>query len=327
MNTSGPGAATVARIWFIDVGAGDCTLVIDESTKRAIVVDCPTWHVQQVKSLLAEEHAILDTVIVTHWDLDHYGGASRLAVGFPVRKVFYNHDTLFPDGDSPKNLIKTALKNFLNIPLAQEVLRPAEVGQSGGFGSVNWQILAPTHYEVTKAYLQSKKNVASAVIDIKVENLRILIGGDAVGETWARLLADTDLHSDILRWPHHGADLAGDRDGSIRDNVLASVQPKYVIVSTGSKNRHGHPSGLVVEAAASNFTVLCTQVTPGCFGFRTKSDRETSMAQTTVQGLEKPHCASTVCVECHSSSYSVSPSPTEHESRIILWPEPLCRRF
>src|SRR5260221_7383778 len=118
MSGSGSDSSLLARVWFINVGAGDCTLVMDAATRRALLVDCPTWGVRHIQRLLLQEDVILDTVIVTHWDLDHYGGASRLAVGLPVKRILYNHDTLFPGEGTPENLICTTLKNFLNIPMA-----------------------------------------------------------------------------------------------------------------------------------------------------------------------------------------------------------------
>ena len=102
------------RVWFINVGAY-CTLVMDVATGRSLLVDCPSGYVEHVKQLLSQAGATLDTVIVTHWDLDHYGGASRLAVGLPVRRILYNHDTLFPDSEISRNMRRSALKHFLNV--------------------------------------------------------------------------------------------------------------------------------------------------------------------------------------------------------------------
>lgn len=309
----------------MDVGAGDCTLVMDVATKRAVLVDCPTWHLQQVQHLLLQEDVTLDTVIVTHWDLDHYGGASRLAVGLPVSRILYNHDTLFPSVDTPRNLIPGALKHFLNVPTPNRTLGPAEAGERGGFGSVSWDILAPTHAELTQAYVARRRNIASAVVDVRVEGFRILIGGDAVSATWERLLGEIDLNSDILRWPHHGADLAGDQMGVIRDRVLSAVQPSYVIISTGTKNLYGHPSADTVYRASSQSSVLCTQVTPGCFGFISRAERKGSTARSIAEGLQPSHCAGTVYVECLSNGYTIKPSQSDHTARVQNWPRPLCQ--
>jgi len=324
MSADSPDTNLLARVWFIDVGAGDCTLVMDVATRRAVLVDCPDWSVGDVQRLLLQEEVVLDTVIVTHWDLDHYGGASRLAVGLPVRRILYNHDTLFPGEGTPQGRIPTTLKNFLNVPNSNDVLGPAAVGQSGGFGSVTWRILAPTYAELTAAYTARRRNVASAVVDVSVESLRVLIGGDAVGGTWQRLIAEGELDADILRWPHHGADLAGDVDGSIRDGILTAIKPSFVVISAGVKNPYGHPSASVVDRAASQSSVLCTQVTSGCFGFISRADRQASEARSIVEGIAESHCAGTVCVECRAGSYTVVPSPSEHRNRIQEWPRPLC---
>jgi competence protein ComEC len=325
MSDSQADNSPLARIWFMDVGSGDCTLVMDVATKRALLVDCPTWRVQEVQRLLSQEGIILDTVIVTHWDLDHYGGASRLAVGLPVNRIVYNHETLFPDSATPENLIRTALKNFLNIKAANQKLGPAEAGESGSFGSVAWHLLAPTHAELTTAYVERKRNVASAVVDVRVGSFRALIGGDAVGATWQRLLDDANLDSDVLRWPHHGADLAGDQSGDIRDRVFSAVKPTYVVISAGTKNLYGHPSADVIYGASSQSSVLCTQVTPGCFGFISSADRRTTEAKSIAQGLQPSNCAGTVYVECLSDGFTITPSPSDHRTRVESWPHPLCK--
>jgi competence protein ComEC len=315
----------VARVWFVDVGAGDCTLVVDVASGRALLVDCPSTRVADVQSLLNTEGATLDTVIVTHWDLDHYGGASRLAVGLPVSKVLYNHDTLFPNDDSPPVGIRSTLKSFLDVPFANDVLGPASAGQSGTIGILRWEILAPTHKEITEAYTARRRNVASAVVDVRMPGLRILIGGDAVSATWDRLVRERELSSDVLRWPHHGADLHGDGDGAVRDSVLEAVQPKLVVISTGTENSYGHPSHRVITSASACATVLCTQVTSGCFGFISRDQRKSREARSHVEDLDTTHCAGTVCIDCWSDSYSIRPTLDEHDLRIRRWSQPMCR--
>jgi beta-lactamase superfamily II metal-dependent hydrolase len=315
----------LVRVWFMDVGNGDCTLVVDEATKLALIVDCPSSHVNRVRNILSQENATLHTCVVTHWDADHYGGVSRLAVGLSVSCVMYNHDTLFDSDSSPPYAIRGALKEFLNLPNAATVLTPALAGAAGSFGRVSWRLLAPNYAEVTRAYVARRRNVASAVVDLSVPNARILIGGDAVAPTWSRLLAEGQLEAEMLRWPHHGAELAGDPSGDIRDRVLASVQPRYVVISTGADNPYGHPSSSVIRHAADGASVLCTQVTAGCFGYESRIRRRSDAARDIIRGLEARHCAGTVCVACFEDTYNVSPSFSTHAIRIGEWPQPLCQ--
>jgi competence protein ComEC len=315
----------LVRIWFVDVGQGDCTLVVDTQTRRALLIDCPSWHVERVRDLLRKENASLDTVIVTHWDLDHYGGAARLAVDYAAARVYYNHETLFAADSRQSVLIRTTLKHFRNIPHPDEVLNNAEAGQKGSSGHFSWEVLAPTHAELTAAYSEGRRNVASAVVDIRVPGLRILIGGDAVGASWRRLLGERDLVSNVLRWPHHGAELAGDNDGNLREAVLTAVNPDIVVISAGTRNRYGHPAHLVVRGAVSHgASVLCTQVTSGCFGYLSRDERNSDDGQSVVSQVSSSHCAGTIAVECWADTYTVVPSQANHSERVLSWPQPLC---
>lgn len=316
------------RAWFVDVGRGDCTIVIDNASKEALMIDCPSGSVNLAQQILTREGAALHTCIVTHWDADHYAGIARLAAALPVSRVHYNHDTLFEDGPggSPTFAIVGALKRFLAVKNAHEVLRPAEAGEAGAVGKIRWRLLAPTHHEVTKAYVAKRRNIASAVVDVVLPSARVLVGGDAVGSTWRRLLDEFHLEADVLRGPHHGADLEGDTEGSIRSQVLGAVKPRYVVISAGARNTFGHPSRHIVQNAAAGATVLCTQVSAGCFGFLMKRDRALPEARAIVKDLVNPRCAGTVCLSSFSDHYVISPSSADLDLRIAGWPAPMCRR-
>lgn len=316
----------LVRIWFLNVGQGDCTIVIDDDTKKALLIDCPTTHVARVKEVLDSESATLDTCIVTHWDADHYAGVARLAVALSASHVHYNHDTLFDGDDLPRFAIRGALQQFLDVDKPGDVLADARAGTGGTFGRVSWTLLAPNQYELTKAYVARRRNIASGVVDISVPSARILIGGDAVGATWLRLVNEFAIKADVLRWPHHGADLAGDASGAIRAEVMDAARPRYVIISAGTHNGYGHPSFEVIHGAAETASIMCSQVTAGCFGFLAKKDRQSSEAQEAVRALGDSSCADTVRMSCFPDYYSMSPSVFEHEARIDRWSAPMCRR-
>jgi hypothetical protein len=80
------------------------------------------------------------------------------------------------------------------------------------------------------------------------------------------LLNDGLGEADLVRWPHHGADLHGDNDGAIASKLLATARPRFVIISVGTRNRYGHPSTRVVETARQASVVVCTGRTQQCSG-------------------------------------------------------------
>ncbi len=88
---------TSSQVVFADVGQGDCRIVADFGSMQALVIDCPSGHVETVHKFLVAEGLRLSTLVVTHWDRDHYGGVARLAKKHQPESVHYNHDTLFPD--------------------------------------------------------------------------------------------------------------------------------------------------------------------------------------------------------------------------------------
>ena len=263
-------ARILGEIWFVNVGQGDCTLAVDHLTRKAILVDCPSWAVEAVARLIENEAMQLDTALVTHWDLDHYGGLARLSKRFLPRVVAYNHDTLFPDGPTNSGkFIRTTLQQFLDLVPHGVELCSAEDGRGDVLGHLGWSLLAPTHDELTRAYIAQQRNIASAVLELRLGGTRVLVGGDAVASTWRRLLDQQRLGPvEILRWPHHGASLHGDRDWSVGQRVLDSVNPRHVVVSVGTHNNHHHPNPDVVTRASKLCDLACTQKTQRCLDAR-----------------------------------------------------------
>src|SRR5689334_338722 len=123
--TQTPDGQLLADVWFLNVGQGDCTFAIDHRTRSAILIDCPSGSVKALVGVAQRENAVLDTAIVTHWDLDHYGGIARAAAALSARQVLYNHDTFFPDAESPPFAIRSTLLQFLDLRQGQTVLDSA----------------------------------------------------------------------------------------------------------------------------------------------------------------------------------------------------------
>jgi competence protein ComEC len=320
-------SSPVADLWFLNVGQGDCTLIIDRASRQTILIDCPTRHVDSLKATLLKEGLEIYAAIVTHWDLDHYGGLARISGAVRTNHVYYNHDTLFPEGKPEYGkYIKTTLQAFLDLTRFGTELHSMRYQDELNIGEVKLRFLAPTQAEVTQAYLAGRRNVASAVVAVEVGSLRALIGGDAVAATWRRLLASPEnLLADILRWPHHGAVLHGGSEDLI-DSVLATVNPERIIISTGFGNRYLHPSQEVISRSQGQLAhVYCTQVTGRCFGYITKAEEDSEGAQLVLSTVTAPACADTIRVTISDSDIDVSPSDKDHAARVKGWPAPLCQ--
>ena len=83
------------EIYFVDVGQGDCTLIVTPNDKT-ILIDgggSPTYNVGKntlIPYLLDRKIKELDYIIVSHFDEDHVGGILNVLKELEVNQVIIN---------------------------------------------------------------------------------------------------------------------------------------------------------------------------------------------------------------------------------------------
>lgn len=149
----------------------------------------------------------LDRLVLSHADNDHAGGAAALRRAHPQAEV------LAPEGSG----------------LAPA--RPCRAGQSWEWDGVRFALLhPPEHFP----YL---RNESSCVLRIEAAGRAVLLPGD-IGSIVERRLAreqSAALAAEVLLAPHHGS------RGSSSPELLDAVGARRVLVSSGHRNRFGHP--------------------------------------------------------------------------------------
>lgn len=158
-----------------------------------------------------------DTLMISHGDNDHAGGADAVLNALPVQRVLTSVPTRFP-GDKTQ---------------------PCLAGSRWQWDGVTFTILAPA-----SADLQG--NNGSCVLMIDNGHVRTLLPGDVEAEGERALLASWGAHlnADLLIAPHHGSDTS---------STLAfreAVHPSVVVYSTGYHNHYHLPSSSVMSAYA-----------------------------------------------------------------------------
>ncbi|MGH8529053.1 MAG: DNA internalization-related competence protein ComEC/Rec2 [Nevskiales bacterium] len=144
----------------------------------------------------------LDTLLLSHGDLDHSGGLAS------VRK---------------------------HIFIAQEIGTSTGAdchrGQSWEWDGVRFEILHP------QADALWRDNNASCVLKVSAGEHSVLLPGDIErGAEFSLVLAETGrLRSEVLVVPHHGSAT------SSTDTLLDVVQPKIALIPAGWRNRFKHP--------------------------------------------------------------------------------------
>jgi competence protein ComEC len=260
-------AAGEFHLTVLDVGQGQAVHVqtathdLIYDTGPAFSADADSGNRILVPYLRAAGVQQLDTLIVSHADSDHAGGAASLLAAVPVDAWL---TSLTPDHPL---LQKSA-------PAIRAEARRCIDGADWEWDGVRFRILHPAAADYSG---KRSTNAMSCVLQIESRQGSVLIPGDIEGAAEAALLArhGARLAADVLVAPHHG----GKNTSSAA--FVAAVAAREVIFPVGYRNRFGHPVEPVVEryrAAGARIhrtdTAGAIRVRPGEAGWQVSPVRE-----------------------------------------------------
>ena len=212
-----PLAEGIAEVWQLDVGQGLAILVrtrhhtlLYDSGPRLRGVDLGERVVLPALRKLGVDG--LDLMLISHADADHAGGARAIAGGLPVTRVISGDPVALPD---------------------ELHAQPCESGQQWTWDGVRFQL-----WQWPQA---SDSNQKSCVLQVEAKGERLLLSGD-IDSAAERALLDSPLAvpTEWLQAPHHGS------RSSSSMALLATLQPKAVLISRGHGNSFGHPHPTVM---------------------------------------------------------------------------------
>ena len=210
-----------------DVGNADCFL-IKTPKNEYIMVDTGRFGFAGGKSQAEfiilkylKDNGIknLHSLIITHFDNDHCGGAVDIISGVKVDKVYLNnleHDSL-----AAKAIYK-AIENNKTKPL---------------LAKNNQVVYEDKGLKLTNFISQESKNDNdnSIVSLLEYNDFKMLFTGDMSANSLESIIESLPQDITVLKVPHHGA------VGSVTKDLLKYLNPKYSIISVG-ENKFGHPS-------------------------------------------------------------------------------------
>jgi competence protein ComEC len=176
--------------------------------------------------------------ISTHPHMDHLNGLNDLKNEVGYTNFWVVRNNLEPTGElSQQQEADWALyknyRNSVNGHAEGSRIIGATAGQSEDFWNQDGiQILSPCSELIQLAREKNEPNIMSYVLLITYANRRILLGGDAVKETWEYVF---ESHGDkirdilLLKASHHG------RDTGYYQPAVKLMNPRYVVVSVGTK--------------------------------------------------------------------------------------------
>lgn len=228
-------------VYFLPVGQGDSELI--KTKKHAILIDTGPGlkTVSELDKLIPVYKRKIDLVLITHPNIDHFGGLTDILKNYKVGAVVLNGiDT---ESGSYKNLRKVIKEN--KVPVVY-----ARAGQEIEFFKVKLSIVWPgLDLKLNQVLPDKKLNDTSIVSLLKFQDFSVLFSGDISAnaeKVLAKILPDIDL----LKVAHHGSKY------SSSENFLAALQPEYAVIEVG-KNSYGHPASeslkRLVDIGASVF--------------------------------------------------------------------------
>ena len=240
-------APSKLRIDFLDVGQGDSALVtMPDGTTLLVDAGGNTMDsTRRIGETVVSEYlwwrglSEIDYVLATHADADHIDGLNDVLKNFTVRGALIARRPV----DDPE--FAKFSQTLARTKTHSETIGAGDVIH---FGDVAVSVLWPP------ANGEKSTNNDSIVLRIQYGERSILLTGDIEQATERALLSSQQqLHSDVIKVPHHGSKT------SSTEVFVAATNPQLAIISVGRTSRFGHPHKEVVERWQSNgATVLTT---------------------------------------------------------------------
>ncbi len=184
----------------------------------------------------------LDMLLLSHADNDHIGGAGAVISGLPVERI---------------------LTSDTGHERAPPGSRSCYQGQAWEWDRVQFSMLWPP------ADAPYRGNDSSCVLLVRSESGSVLLTGDIEAPVERRLLVQygDELAVDVLMAPHHGSKTSSSRA------FLRRTRPRVALVSSGYRNRFGHPHPAVAERYHRLGIPLINTASEGAIEVRLRHDR------------------------------------------------------
>lgn len=217
------------ELYFLNVGQGDSELAILPGGVKILIDGGPANRklINELSKILPPTDRYLDIVMISHPQLDHFGGIIDVLENYKVG-IF-----LFNGVEGTAEAFKNLKDNLKENNIRQVVLRKND---KISYRESKLNIIWPE-----ARYLKSKElNDTTLVMELVSNNAKIVFTGDISAKIEEKILRFYNSSIDILKVPHHGSKF------STGEKFLAALQPKLAFIEVG-RNSYGHPTQIVLD--------------------------------------------------------------------------------
>jgi len=229
------------KITFLDIGQGDATF-IEFPNGEQMLVDCAidARIIEALGRVMSFYDKSIDYLLVTHPDLDHYGGCTDVLQRFDVGNVVYTglQKDYNEQWQAFWQAIQAEKSTYFEID-SEDVWEIA---------STTIHFLYPDHSIGQDSHIpglakEANANNTSIVFKLSYGDMDVLLTGDAEEELEAYLIEtyQDQLGVEVLKASHHGS------GGSSIVDFVNLVSPDHTVISAGLDNQYHHPSRRVLK--------------------------------------------------------------------------------
>ncbi|MCR4261162.1 MAG: MBL fold metallo-hydrolase [Candidatus Colwellbacteria bacterium] len=216
------------RVHFLDVGQGDSQMIVFPDGVKVLIDGGPSKEILfELGEIISPTDRYIDLVMITHAQLDHYGGIRDVIQRYRIGAFIFNGEE--GTGDVWDEFKKELQEKEIPIIVLGQ-------GDRIRYGDKEINILSPTAELLARRDL----NDGSLVAELAGEDVKILFTGDSGFEVEKFLLEKYDMNIDVLKVAHHGSRYSTGMD------FLDEATPLISVIEVG-KNNFGHPTEATLQ--------------------------------------------------------------------------------